>query len=333
MKVVFDLRKFSSAHSGRGMGVYVEQLLAGLQRIKKKDFSFQVIKQGPLPVDADLIHYPYFDLFFPTLPFKKPKPAVVTIHDVIPLVFPQHFPRGIKGEVKLQLQELSLRNTAAIITDSESSKEDIITYLHVPAKKIHVVYLAPAKEFKKLPIKEKHNLPERFVLYVGDVNWNKNVDGLLRAVAKTKTNLVFVSRALKKTKVPEAKVILRLIERLGLKEKVKILGWVSSQELVEIYNLATIYVQPSFYEGFGLPVLEAMACGTPVVASAVASLPEICGQAAMMVDPRQLAGAIEKLMKDTQLRKKLSAKGINQAKKFTWQKTAEETIKVYEKVV
>ena len=340
MKVALDLRKFRSAHSGRGMGVYVEQLLAGFKQTHKKDFSFQVIRQGDLPVDVDLIHYPYFDFFFLTLPLKKTKPIVVTIHDVIPLVFPQHFPRGIKGEAKLQLQKLALRNTAAIITDSENSKKDIIKHLGIPEKKVHVVYLAPAKEFKrlkiencKLKIKEKYRLAETFLLYVGDVNWNKNVSGLLLAAAKTKTNLVLVSRALKEQSSSEAKVIFRLIERLKFKDRVKILGFVSKEELAVIYNLATVYVQPSFYEGFGLPVLEAMACGTPVIAANTASLPEICNQSALMIKPGQLTEAIKKLINNDKLRKQLSEKGIQQAKKFSWQKTVQATIKVYEKVV
>jgi len=312
------------------------------------NFSLQLIKQGEVPRDVDLVHYPYFDLFFLTLPLRKLKPTVVTIHDVIPLLFPERYPRGVKGWLKFQVQKQSLRGVRAVITDSENSREDIVKYLNFRKEKIFVVPLAPGEEFRILKsnlflfrIKEKYQLPERFVLYVGDVNWNKNVEGLIKAFAKSKIQdpnlkLILVGKAFEDKNLKETNSLLQSIKELNLINQVKILGYVPTSDLVGIYNLATVYCQPSFYEGFGLSVLEAMACGCPVVAAKTASLPEICGKAAVMVDAGEIGKISEGLIKvigDHKLRRKLIQEGLKQVKKFSWEKVARQTIDVYRRVI
>jgi len=335
MKVAIDVSPLKNANRYRGVGIYTQQLVKSLQSLKIGNFSCQLVENKSMIGDSDLIHYPFFDLFFLTLPLKKTKPTVVTIHDVIPLIFPEHFPPGIRGNLKFQIQKFSLKNTKAIITDSENSKKDLFKYLNYPKDKIHVVPLAPAKEFKPIMAKNKYQLPEKFILYVGDVNYNKNIPGLIKALAglKEKMSLVLVGKAFKDESLKETQEILQLISLLKLEKKVIRLDWVSSEDLVGIYNLATVYCQPSFYEGFGLPVLEAMACGCPVVAAKTSSLSEICGSAAVMVDPYDINDMIRGLGQALNRREELIKKGLLQAKKFSWQKTAQQTYEVYQKVV
>lgn len=347
MKVAIDISPLKSAHQFRGVGGYTKRLIEALQLIKLPSFSFQLIKEGKIPDNVDIIHYPYFDLFWLTLPLKKPFPTVTTVHDLIPLVFPDKFPKGIKGGIKYQIQKQSLKGVKAIITDSENSKKDIIKFIGFPKERIYVVYLAPGREFGqlkienlKLKIKQKYRLPDAFVLYVGDVNYSKNILGLVRACKKIKTPVVIVGKQAGEEDFDrshiENKPLLQLIKVYGKDPGVIRLGFIPDKDLVAIYNLATVYCQPSFYEGFGLPVLEAMACGTPVVAANTSSLPEICGDAAIMVNPykiENIAQGIKKVISDKIIRGRLVEKGSTQAKKFSWEKTANETYKVYQKLV
>jgi len=359
MKIAIDISPLNSDHKFRGIGAYTENLINAMKAKKAPGFSLQLVKKGEISQDCDLVHYPYFDFFWTTLPLKKKLPMVVTIHDVIPLVFPDKFPKGIKGWLKFQIQKFALRSVAAVITDSENSKNDIVKHLGFPKEKIFVIPLAPGGEFK--PIKStkllnrnivKYNLPEKFVLYTGDVNWNKNVEGLIKAFSRIqrykrslnslrgykdikiqKLELVLAGKAFEDKKLKETRSIFQLIKKLGLTNQVKILGYVPIKDLVVIYNLAMIYCQPSFYEGFGLPVLEAMACGTPVICSQASSLSEVAGKAAFFINPNDydsIAQGIERLIKDKELSKALEQKGLEQVRKFSWEKTAGETMKVYE---
>ena len=352
MKVAIDISPLKSIHKFRGVGNYTRHLVEALQRVDKKNEYLLITDcQSLTRLKPDLVHYPYFDLFWLTLPFKKPYPTLVTVHDLTPLVFPHKFPKGIRGWLKYQIQRQSLRGAKAIITDSRNSKRDIVKFIGFPEKKIYIIHLAADKKFRKLKtrnlmlIKKKYNLPEKFILYVGDVNWNKNVPGLIKAFSHfnppaggqaSSLKLVLVGKAFENKDLPETKTILQLIESLGLINQTRILGYVPGEDLVALYNLATVYCQPSFYEGFGLPVLEAMACGTPVVAANTSSLPEICSEAAIMVNPydiNDIAEGIGKVIGDKIIRDRLVKKGLVQAKKFSWEKTAKETIKVYHGVL
>ena len=355
-KIGIDISPLKDANRFRGVGFYTKNLVDALQRLVKEDkkysnFEIKLINEqyGNLTIQQfSLIHYPYFDPFFLTLPKRGEVPMVVTVHDLTPLKFPEHYPPGIKGKLRWFAQKNRLKKVDAIITDSQNSKKDIMMeVVDYPENQIHVVYLAPAPIFKKLKIKQKYHLPDTFVLYVGDVNWNKNVPGLVKACEKIGIPLVIVGRQAVSKNYNRTHIENRDLVWLQKKAKKSkflkrysskslfLLGFVPTKDLVAIYNLATVYCQPSFYEGFGLPVLEAMACGCPVVSSNRGSLPEICGKAALMFNPHRkgdIDNALQKIIKNKKLAVDLSKRGLIQAKKFSWRKTAQETLNIYDKL-
>lgn len=338
MKVAFDISPIHSGHQVRGIGSYTKNLYEQFQKYKNNDISFEFIQDPNENTDAQIIHHPYFDLFSRTLHSKNQSKTIVTIHDVIPLVFPQRFPSGIKGYINLFFQKNTLKKCKAIICDSKASKADIIRKLSIDSKKIHVVYLAPAPYFKKsasnlLEIAKKYKLPKDFILYVGDVNWNKNLNNLIEAIHIFKKNLVMVGKALTQDNLAETQQIIQKIKSLKLEDKITRLGYVPDKDLVSLYNSATVTVLPSFYEGFGLPVLESMACGTPVICSNVSSISEIAGKDAIFCDPsdpNDIAKQIKTVFTLSQKeRQSLSQKLIKHAETFTWEKVAKQTIDIY----
>lgn len=344
IKVAVDTSALFGPSKFRGIGKYTAKLIESLElnnRVEVIGF-----RDGNVPENVDIVHYPYFDFFFLTLPLRRRHKTIVTIHDCIPLVFPKYYPPGIKGKVNFFIQRLSLENISAILADSESSKNDIFRYLGVPSEKIQVVYLAPDPIYQRITDKaflklmaEKYRLPEEFVLYVGDVNYNKNLSGMVKAVKlikNLKLDLVLVGKSFENNELSEVKNLKKLIDGLGLKERVKILGFVPDKDLMGIYNLAEVFCMASHYEGFGLQILEAMASGCPVVTGNVSSMPEVAGGAAVLVNPykiEEIAVGIEKLIRDDEFRSKIINTGYKRASEFSWQKTAKETIKIYEKVL
>ncbi len=354
MKIGLNVYPLKSAHRDRGIGYYTKNLLGYLSQ----DKSVEVVEFTDISKleEVDLVHYPWFDLFAPTLPLRKKYPTVVTIHDVMPLIFADHYPVGIKGKINFFRQKLSLKNCKHIITDSEVSKKDIYKYLNVNLKEISSVYLAGNKSFKPLSdtkllyLKRKYNLPNSFLLYVGDANWNKNlpflIEGFSQIVKKAKfeeVKLVLVGGVFLKNvdnidhpELESLKQVNKLIHKLNLENKIIKVGNIDRDDLVGFYNLASIYIQPSLYEGFGLPILEAMACGTPVVCSNKGSLPEVGGDAALYFDPTnlyQFTAIISDLLQDGSLLNKLSALGIRRTEEFTWEKVVEKTKQVYNQAI
>jgi len=300
-----------------------------------------------VPTEADLVHYPYFSPFSLTLPFSSSKKCVVTIHDLIPLVFPNAYPPGIKGKIKFEIQKRNLKKAARIITDSQNSKKDIIHFTSFPKEKIDVVYLAPVEGIKQITdqvflkdLAAKFKLPKKFVLYVGDVNYNKNLLSLVEACRMVEVPLVLVGRQIVQIDFDQSHIENQSLVQLnkiteGRSDVIK-LGFLEEKDLAGVFSLASVYCLPSFYEGFGLSVLDAMAYKCPVVASNVSSIPEIAGEAAVLVDPystNQIANGIKSLLDDKNYREKIIKAGLIQAKKFSWEKTARETIKTYEKVL
>ena len=334
-----------AGHKNRGTGVYADKLYQSLK--EKKAVEVKLVNHGDNLNKFDLIHYPYFDPFFLTLPLIQNQPTVVTVHDLIPLKFPQFFPLGLRGSFKWQMQKLSLKEALAIITDSHASKEDIMKFTGISREKIFVIYLGVGEEFRVISSKDTLNrvraklkLPENFILHVGDVNYNKNIGGLIKAFNIVKNtypnlNLVLIGNGFV-TPSPQLSGILDLISSLKLGEYIFRLRHVNLGDLVCVYNLAKVYLQPSFAEGFGLPVLEAMACGIPVVVSNSSSLPEIVGNAGLLVDPHnveQIASSISAVHTNPKKREELIKKGLARAKQFSWEKCAEETVDIYKKIV
>ena len=352
MKVAIDTRPLQNLSASRGIGVYTSHLIKYLH--KSGEVEVVELKSGKVPETVDLIHYPWFDLFFHTLPLRKDKPTVVTIHDVTPLVLPEFYPPGIKGRINFELQKLALRRTDAVMTDSEVSRRDMIKYLPVRSEKVHKVHLAPQDGLEietgddlLTMVKEKFKLPKEFVLYVGDVNRNKNLLSLVQACKQLEIGLVIVGKQavndgiLKQVQDdgiihPELQDLVRLLEEYGKDPQIMRLGFVETKDLAVIYRLASLFCLPSLYEGFGVSVLEAMKCGCPVLAAKRGSLPEIGGSAAIYVEP-----TVDRLMKGIKMilnlsptqRKRLIQEGQKRAMLFSWKKTAKEVLEVYKEVL
>lgn len=344
MNVFIDTSVLQDQNAGRGIGRYTYELLQALKQLPQTNTYFT--SRDAITAPVDVVHYPFFDLFFHTLPFIKRAPTVVTIHDVTPLVFSKHYPPGIRGRVKFLLQKLSLYSVSHVITDSNISKRDIVEKLHVHPDKISVIPLAASPNIERQPqsvidsVRKKYELPKMYMLYVGDINYNKNLPFLIQAIRSVpKLTLVLVGKNMQNTSIPEGKAILKAIEKSGNSKRIKILTDISSQtnELSALYSGASLYIQPSLYEGFGLPVLEAMQCKTPVVCSLGGSLPEVAGDAAVYFHPHDEDECVQAILKVLRLSEKqrqhMVQSGIEQASRFSWGRTARETLAVYEKVV
>lgn len=349
IKVAFDIRPLNNPQKYRGVGVYTQNLYSQLRQKTKKVAVYGFKHPQEITENTDLVHYPYFDPFSLTLPLFKKFPTVVTVHDLIPIIFPEHFPKGLKGWLKWQIQKLSLKRTIHIITDSDSSQKDIVKILKVKKDSVSSIHLAPASVFQPASlaeqrrIRKKLGLPEKFLLYVGDFNWNKNVPSLVKACIGLEIPLVVAGgKAVSfdyDPRHPENQPLAefqRLVQRHA--ELTTTPGFLSQKDLIALYSTATFYCQPSFYEGFGLPVLEAMACGCPVICSSFSSLPEVAGEAAIYIkDPysvQSIKATIKKAFNFSEKsREKIINNAFKQVKKFSWQKTAQETRGVYEKAL
>lgn len=337
MKVGINILPLQTAHKSRGIGYYTKNLIEVLENDKEIEIV-KFINQDELK-NVDLIHYPWFDLFFHTLPIKKNFPVIVTIHDVIPLIFADYYPTGIKGKFNYFLQKIALSN-CTIVTDSKVSKSDIIKHLKIDESKITVVPLAAEGQFKILPdrdlihIKRKYHLPDQYLLYVGDANRTKNLNFLIEGFRKLleyqelkDLKLILVGGVFLKNveninhpEIESLKQVNRMIKEYNLEKSIIRPGNLEDGELVAFYNLATVYVQPSLYEGFGMPVLQSFACGTPVMSSDRGSLKEVGGDAAVYFDPTnidQFVKITREVLEDKSLQSKLSKLGLKQATKFS----------------
>lgn len=366
MKVAIDTGPLTSGHQVRGIGVHTRELLQALKKVESKGVKIEGVDFSKTDLSTyDVVHYQYFHPFFSNLPPIKPASrVVVTIHDLIQLIYSDKYPPGIKGKINFLKQKKRLRYADAIITISETSKKDICRFLGVDPKKVHVIHLAPKGIFKKLEpgkwksdMKEKYNLPEKFALYVGDVNYNKNIPTLIKACQKTGMKLVICGkqagevesfglgldvlggpmdwlRFLFNIPHPENMHYEELVKLFGKNGKVTRLGFVPDKDLVKIFNLASVYIQPSFYEGYGLPILEAQASGTLVVAARNNAHVEVAGKFAIYFNPKNVNDLVARLKAIGRDGGKgeMVKRGVENAKKNSWQKTAKETIKVYKEL-
>ncbi len=379
IKVAFDSGPLTSGHSFRGIGVMVKEQIKAIEGSNNKEIKFEAFDfssdEGKFKLengDYDIIHYPTFFPYSLTLPASAPlrrgKPAkiVVTIQDLIHLIYPDKYPPGIKGKLKFLKQKARLKNVDVIITISETSKKDIVRLLGVSPEKVKVVYLAPSPIYKVIKdkkilekVKRKYNLPDKFVFNLGDINYNKNIPTLIKACEIADIPLVLGGKQSKEIEDlglinlmnlsgpmdymrflfniphPEHAHYSELLTKFNNNSKILRLGFIPDEDVAAIYNLANVYCQPSYYEGFGLSVIHSFACGIPVVISKTNALTEIAGGAALVADPNDpndMADKITKLLADKMIDKEMISKGSERIKGFSSEKMGKEMVEVYKEV-
>lgn len=371
MKVGIDSRA-AIWYRGTGMGTYTYQLIRNIYLIdKKNDYHFflpnekfqgtdpltsgifqsiaqntdtfwetVIAKETITPQDIDIYHVPQNGI---GLPPKKNFPTVVTVHDLIPYVLPETVGPGYLKIFQREMPRI-LQEADHIITVSEHSKNDLKKIMGVADEMITVIHEAPESTYKpikrevaKARIQNKYGISGRFILYIGGFSPRKNLRGLINAYnkiykeMKTPCKLVILGKPSR-----DYPGLIKLVESLGLGEWVLFPGFIPMQDLPFFYNASDLFVYPSFYEGFGLPPIEALACGTPTIVSNVSSLPEVVGDAAIQVNPHDLvalAAAMHRVLTEPEMEQELRKKGLKWAENFSWTKTAAQTIKVYQDVV
>lgn len=305
-----------------------------------------LVKKEALELKVDILHSPYLcSSLLHGCSFKH----VVTVHDVIPMIF-----RAYRGSylrhLFLSYNEIRTKKADLIITDSRHSQKDINKYLGIEQSRIKVVSIAVDAVFqekkdenKSQEIKVKYTLPDDYIFYIGGFDFRKNVKTLLEAYATARKKGIREMLVLGGRFSPSEKQLAKgLVENvpaiareLGIQDHVRILGTIPQEDLPHIYRLAKLFVYPSLYEGFGLPPLEAMSCGTPVLASNITSIPEIVDRDDLLFDPydsKKLSKKIQLLLADGELRLSISEWGTKKAKVFSWSSTAKQTFNLYKLV-
>jgi glycosyltransferase involved in cell wall biosynthesis len=368
VRIGIDARKLHDF----GIGTYIRNLLQQLARIDQgseyvllcregdADFGRQlgpnfraVIETAPpysfseqlrIPIALrreriDLFHAPHYVL--PPLVHCR---SIVTIHDCIHLMFPQYLPGRMAHAYARATLWTATRRADRILTVSESSKSDILRCFNIPANKIVVTYNAIDTPFLVEPAeeefartRERYQLVDPFVLYVGNVKPHKNLERLIDAFDRVRhqgfddLTLVIIG-----DQISKYQGLRRAVHRHQLHKHVRFLGFVSPSTLAVLYRLASVFAFPSLYEGFGLPPLEAMASGTPVLSSNVSSLPEVLGDAALLVDPyspEAIADGLVTLLTDGDLRSTLKARGLAKAREYSWEDSVRRTHEIYNEVM
>lgn len=305
----------------------------------KVQFEQQGFPRAGREAGANLAHVPYWGP-----PLISPLPLVVTVHDLTTLLV-REYRRSVGARLYNALVSAAARGAGQVITDSEASRQDIVQHLGIPAERVTAIHLAVGPQYKPesdflldMAVLRKYDLPEEYVLYLGGYDLHKNVPTLLVAysyVAQAVGDAYPLVLAGRKPAAddPHLPDYLGIIEHLQLQEQVHWIGYVDEEDKPAVYRGASCFVFPSRYEGFGLPPLEAMACGVPVVTTDAASLPEVVGNAAFAVDPddeRDMAGAVIATLVQENLAAELRAKGLEQAATFSWEKTALQTLTVFD---
>ena len=311
-----------------------------LSNVELKKFK---IPNRLLDFSSQYLNYPKIDrllggvdIFFSPHIFSAPVSRnckiVTTFHD---LSFENHkeFYSASKNYWHFSMNpEKQAQRSNKIIAVSKSTKEDLIKIYKIRSEKIKVVYSGIRLESETIDIKKKYSLPEKYILYLGTIEPRKNIIGIIKAFEKLKKQ---------KTKNHKLKLVIagskgwlyenifKTVQNSSVKNDIIFTGFIEDKDKSALYDLADLFVYPSFYEGFGFPPLEAMACGTPVITSNFSSLPEAVGDAAIMINPYnidELAKGMEMVLTDEKLRNVLIERGFKQTKKFSWQKCAEETL-------
>jgi glycosyltransferase involved in cell wall biosynthesis len=278
-------------------------------------------------------------LFVPAhvLPLLHPRRSVVTVHDLGYLHYPQAHTRWARWYLQWSTS-YNVRAAGHIIADSESTRLDLIKRCQAPPTKISVIYpgynpsFAPVRdEARPAAIRERYQIPGAYIVYVGTLQPRKNLSRLLDAFATLAKQGREVHLVIAGKKGWLYEPLFAQVRQLGLEGLVHFTGYVPQEDLPTLISAARVFVLPSLYEGFGFPVLEAMACGTPVVCSNVASLPEVAGEAAILVSPHdttQLVQALSRVLDDAQLRHELAQKGLQQVTRFSWETCAQQTLPI-----
>lgn len=362
MQIALDVSCLAKAEKS-GIGVYARNLVDGLARagrdnvyhlcyrlsrlkhykhfyrVRQDNFRLKII-QEPLnpffPGRIDVFHG--LDARLPG--YGKPA-KVVTLHDLFSLISDKFSDEAFIAKKKKRYAEVA-RNADRIITVSRSTRRDIVERLGYPEERIDVVPLGvdpvfgPVGRTEADRVLERHGIEGPYVFFVGNVSARKNLVRVLEAFASLHPSIRGgLSIVMAGQLTYGGDKVLEAVERLELRESVKVLGYVPFADLPALYSAAEVFMFPTLYEGFGIPILEAMACGTAVVASNLSSHPEVAGEAAVLVDPTDaeaIGSALEKLIEDNDLRNTCVDKGLERAAAFTWDNTVRETIAVYEKM-
>lgn len=367
MRVAIDVRKLHDF----GIGTYVRNLVRQLARIDHEtDYvllcrgsdaglaaslgenfravpqrapNYSIREQLAVPLSlrragATLFHAPHY-----VLPPLSPCRAVVTIHDCIHLRFPQYLPNRLAWVYARAQLGFAARRARRVLTVSQASKQDIVRFFDVPEAKVTVIPNAIDERFRQAPadgdlvrVRERYQLPERFVLYAGNVKPHKNLVRLVDAFAAVRRRgFDDLGLLLSGSEVSQHATLRRAVNRCKLHKHVRFLGYQTTETLAALYRLAAVFVFPSLYEGFGLSPLEAIASGTPVVASNVSSLPEVLGDAAVLVDPLDaaaIADGITRVLEDAGLRADLRRKGLARAGRFSWEQSVRQVRRIYDEI-
>ncbi len=370
MRIAIDARKLRDY----GIGTYVRNLLRHLSRVdqatdyvvlcndtdretidelgdnfravSERSPGYSVREQITVPRDlrrerADLFHTPHY-----VLPPLTPCKAVVTIHDCIHLRFPQYLRNRFAYAYARSFLWAATHQSHRVITVSEASKRDILEYFNVPASKIDVIYNGIDERFGDPPIaedvervRERYQLDGPFILYAGNIKPHKNLGRLIEAfhiLRSTDPAFETVKLVIIGDEIAKYAALRHAVHRYKLHKHVRFFGFVPARTLAILYRLADLFVFPSLYEGFGLPPLEAMASGTPVVTSNVSSLPEVVGDAAVLIDPLrpdEIADAMRRVLSDSQLRCDLRDRGFKRARHFSWERSIKRVHEIYGEVL
>lgn len=324
---------------GAAVGVYPVPLKPGnWHKLRFEQFLFPKTAKA---IGADVAHVPYWGSAL------NPRiPTVVTVHDIIPRILPAYH-----GSPAVRLYTglvgAAAANADLILADSDASRNDILAHLHLSPEKVRTVHLAPAPQYQPAEtwaeidaVIEKYNLPEVFALYMGGFDVRKNMYALLHAWTFVATGLGDEVKLVLAGKLPATDTEffpdpLKLARKLGIEQFIVTPGWIDEADKPALYSAARLFVYPSRYEGFGLPVLEAMACGTPVVTTNVSSLPELVGADAFQVDPddtKHLAAPIISLTIQEDTHNDMANRAYQRAQEFSWQITARKTLQAYRDV-
>ena len=322
----------------------LNELCPRFKTVPEASPGYSIREQFTVPRDlrrekADLFHAPHY-----VLPALTPCKSVVTIHDCIHLRFPQYLPSRLGYTYARSSLWMATHRSNLIMTVSEASKRDILEYYKVPSDKIHVIYNGIDERFSQAPaeedvtrVRERYQLDGPFVLYAGNVKPHKNIERLIEAFYILKRGeFEHVKLVIIGDEISKYASLRHAVHRYKLHKHVRFLGFVPHRTLAVLYRQADAFVFPSLYEGFGLPPLEAMASGTPVITSNVSSLPEVVGDAAVLIDPLRpdaIAEAMRQVLTDSELRRSLTRRGLERASHFSWEQSIARVRDIYREVL